>query len=156
MPVYKNIGGKEREVETMAGTPKILSPGDSATTRKFYEDPDLELVNPEPLWQPMAMEPTDINLAALAGTPYESSIDGFTGAVVPVPVDAWWIDIIKISGTITVRRQTTTGPLEMLDRIDAWPFRIIEAAGTLTQLLVSGVGGTGSIQIQMYRKPMTY
>lgn len=152
MPRYKNIGQGNASVELMSGALKTLKPGEEEDTRRFYDDPDLQKLSDTPLWESMAMEPTDINLASLAGTPYESTIDGFTGAVVPVPADAWHIYIVQISGTITVRRQAPDGPVEMLNRYDAYPYFRIEAAGTMTKLLVSG---SGTFQIKMYRRPIT-
>lgn len=152
MPTYEYIGKDGMSVEKMDGSLENLKTGDVVETRKFYDHDDLTWVSDEPIWEPMAMDPTDINLASLGGTPYESSIDGFAGAVIPVPADAWWAYIMAISGTITVRRQTPDGPLEMKERFDAYPYVRIECAGTLTQLLVSG---TGTFQIQMYRRPIT-
>lgn len=150
MPVYKNVGSKEISVETMAGTPKVLSPGEETTTRRFYDDPDLELVNPAPIWGPMTMPPTDINLDGdLAAQGFESDEPAFAGAMIPVDLETSDIYILKISGQVTVRRQFHDGIAEHKEKNDAYPYVGIEAHGTITKLYVEG---SGTFQIAMYRK----
>lgn len=150
MPIIRNNGTGPKSVELMGGTLKSLQPGEEATTRKFYDDPDLELVNPAPIWGPMTMPPTDINLDGdLAAQGFESDEPAFDGAMIPVDLETSDIYILKISGQVTVRRQFYDGIAEHKEKIDAYPYVGIEAHGTITKLYVEG---SGTFQIAMYRK----
>lgn len=151
MPEYQNNSNENVAIRDKDGQPYILEPGKKKATWYYSADSRLTKLSDAPLWQPMAMSPADIDLGAITEvSPYY--LAGFSGAVIPVPLDAWSAFIMKINGSITVRRQAADGPVEMLEKIDAYPYARIECAGTVTKLFVSG---SGTFQIQMYRRPLT-
>jgi hypothetical protein len=147
MPVLKNGGNTQVTVLDKTGAPRILNPGSTLETYFYSDHPSIVVLTDTPVWS-RVISRADIDLAQIPLL-YQSDIPGFSGAVVPVSSETEHVYVMKITGQVTVYKQSQAFEPEIKNRDDASPYIAIEAKGTMTRLLVSG---SGEVEIVQYRR----
>ena len=127
MPIYRNDSNQQHAMETWAGHLKIVNPGDTIETKKYYSISGVTKISDSPCYNRVVARHS---VEASAG-----------GVAVPISLSTARVLVERITGTISVYRQTIANvPAELADRTAYDLIAIIPADGLYDQLVVEGTG----------------
>lgn len=128
MPTYKNESPQQHTLELWNGSLQVVCPGETVQTRKFYDLADVTKLSDEPLY----------NRVVARHSAVEASDEGTD---VSISLDTARVLIERITGTITVYRQSTSNtPAELADRTSKDLISIFPANALFDNLVVVGSG----------------
>lgn len=148
MPILRNDGAGTKSVRGKDGMTNILEPGQTVETYYFSADPEITVVNNEPLIS-HAMGLVELDFTQDIPAEHASDVPGFSGAKVDIDLAADAVYLQIESGSVTVYRQHPDQDPELKDWTESMPMVPITAKGTMTKLYVSG---TGQVKIMQWRE----
>lgn len=150
MPILRNDSTSTKPVRDKNGLTQILQPGESITTYYFSADPEITVVNIEPLLT-HNIGTAELDFTSAIPVAYQSDVGGFTGAKIDISLDSDVIWMQIESGEVTIYRQHPDQDPELIEWTDTLPVLPLTAKGTLTKLYVSG---TGQVKIVQWRREL--